>query len=98
MSFPGSKILPSSLDAFYAEAEKVKDQLPVTVAGEIGDGKCHESWQLYQLSVHPHTCNQPDDICIILCRLFSVWIQGIGSEYAKCTLPFCVGDPWHLRY
>ena len=43
MSFPGARIQPSSLDAFYAEAEKVKDQLPMTVVGEVGDGKCHGS-------------------------------------------------------
>jgi hypothetical protein len=36
MSFPGAKVQPSSLDAFYAEARKVKAQLP-TVSGEIGD-------------------------------------------------------------
>ena len=37
MSFPGAKVMPSSLDAFYAEALKVKAQLR-TVSGEIGDG------------------------------------------------------------
>ena len=37
LSFPGAKVVPSDLDTFYAEAEKVKDQLPVTVTGEIGD-------------------------------------------------------------
>ena len=36
-AFPGAKIIGSSLDAFYAEANKVKDQLPVVVTGEIGD-------------------------------------------------------------
>jgi hypothetical protein len=36
-AFPGAKIVPSSLDNFYAEAYKVKDQLAVTVTGEVGD-------------------------------------------------------------
>jgi len=35
-SFPGAKVIGSSLDAFYQEAVKVKSSLPV-VTGEIGD-------------------------------------------------------------
>ena len=67
MSFPGARIQPSSLDAFYAEAEKVKDQLPMTVVGEVGDGKCHGSLHCHvydskycttTVSVYP----PPDDI------------------------------------
>ena len=36
-AFPGAHVVPSSLDKFYAEAQKIKDQLSVTVTGEVGD-------------------------------------------------------------